>query len=363
MHENEFLFDEEDRAIFGSTDLDLKAKALRYHLMPRLEKLLKEAMTLVQEIYGVDPMEYSTITRSPGFRTDRRKGLVVTDYDWCSVGLCGVRRPIWKKVKRAKDGKQPTVLYLNWGVELMDTGLVAVVSTPYGIPLDAGSYKALLRPLIQHPGALTELYREAGAGLFTNTDDHRKLLPLEECLTNVISSEEPNVRFITQQQGWPITEAEGLLRAHALATLFPIYDTWIRAAQGLTSRLPQLLDRFEEYQRKLWEASMEEEDAPAEIEPADPRVLRKLANGRVIALPAKRYQVFQRDGWRCVSCGRNPDEHSIILHVDHINPRSKGGPNELKNYQTLCNLCNLGKSNRDDTDIRKDRARVTSKRT
>jgi 5-methylcytosine-specific restriction endonuclease McrA len=61
--------------------------------------------------------------------------------------------------------------------------------------------------------------------------------------------------------------------------------------------------------------------------------------------------VFQRDDWRCVACGRDAGA-GIILHVDHIVPRSRGGHDAVANYQTLCHLCNIGKSNRDDTDLR-----------
>jgi len=42
----------------------------------------------------------------------------------------------------------------------------------------------------------------------------------------------------------------------------------------------------------------------------------------------------------------------VILHVDHILPRSKGGKDEMINFQTLCDKCNLGKSNTDKTDLR-----------
>ncbi|MGL4943487.1 MAG: HNH endonuclease [Thermoguttaceae bacterium] len=40
------------------------------------------------------------------------------------------------------------------------------------------------------------------------------------------------------------------------------------------------------------------------------------------------------------------------MHVDHIVPRSKGGTNDDDNLQTLCQKCNLGKSNLDDTNLR-----------
>jgi hypothetical protein len=59
-----------------------------------------------------------------------------------------------------------------------------------------------------------------------------------------------------------------------------------------------------------------------------------------------RFKILQRDHFRCVACGNSPSlQLGLILHVDHIEPWSKGGPTEEKNLQTLCEACNLGKSN------------------
>lgn len=57
-----------------------------------------------------------------------------------------------------------------------------------------------------------------------------------------------------------------------------------------------------------------------------------------------RHEVFVKDGYRCVECGATNKE--ARLHVDHILPVSQGGSDELRNLQTLCQECNLGKSNR-----------------
>ena len=53
-------------------------------------------------------------------------------------------------------------------------------------------------------------------------------------------------------------------------------------------------------------------------------------------------------------CGRSPKEHGIVIHVDHIKPRSKYPKLELAfdNMQLLCAACNYGKSNIDNTDWR-----------
>lgn len=57
-----------------------------------------------------------------------------------------------------------------------------------------------------------------------------------------------------------------------------------------------------------------------------------------------RFAILSRDGFRCVCCGKGPDEER--LEVDHIVPVSLGGTNDPQNLQTLCCSCNQGKSNK-----------------
>ena len=61
--------------------------------------------------------------------------------------------------------------------------------------------------------------------------------------------------------------------------------------------------------------------------------------------PSLRYEILQRDGFRCVACGRTADD-GVKLHVDHIVPVAKGGKTEESNLQTLCEECNLGKGSK-----------------
>lgn len=60
-----------------------------------------------------------------------------------------------------------------------------------------------------------------------------------------------------------------------------------------------------------------------------------------------RYDVLKRDRFTCQKCGATAKD-GAKLHVDHIIPVSKGGQTTMSNLQTLCERCNIGKSNKDN---------------
>lgn len=66
-----------------------------------------------------------------------------------------------------------------------------------------------------------------------------------------------------------------------------------------------------------------------------------------------RYQAFEKYGNRCQCCGAKPSDE-IVLHVDHIRPRSTHPELQLdlNNLQILCEDCNSAKINQWDTDWR-----------
>ena len=68
-----------------------------------------------------------------------------------------------------------------------------------------------------------------------------------------------------------------------------------------------------------------------------------------------RYEILKKYGSRCLACGRGPADGAVI-HCDHIKPLRKYWHLRLDpmNIQPLCELCNHGKGNWDETDYRKD---------
>ena len=58
-----------------------------------------------------------------------------------------------------------------------------------------------------------------------------------------------------------------------------------------------------------------------------------------------RFRIMQRDNFKCCLCGRSPaNDSSVQLVIDHIHPWALGGETTYDNLQTLCQECNLGKS-------------------
>ena len=72
-----------------------------------------------------------------------------------------------------------------------------------------------------------------------------------------------------------------------------------------------------------------------------------------------RFEVFKRDSFTCRYCGTAAP--TAVLRIDHIQPVSKGGDNDLLNLITACFDCNAGKSDRllsDDSVVQKQKAQL-----
>lgn len=69
-------------------------------------------------------------------------------------------------------------------------------------------------------------------------------------------------------------------------------------------------------------------------------------------LAAQKKQILQRDGYKCVICGRG-EKDGFELHVDHIKPKELGGKATIENGQTLCSQHNFMKKTLKQTETGK----------
>lgn len=90
------------------------------------------------------------------------------------------------------------------------------------------------------------------------------------------------------------------------------------------------------------DTSSSKSDVPSNVRPSASRRTKRDINWRL------RAKILIRDYCICKMCGASPAKNSdTILHVDHILAWDLGGETLEENLQTLCEPCNIGKSNMD----------------
>ena len=109
------------------------------------------------------------------------------------------------------------------------------------------------------------------------------------------------------------------------------WKTWTRALQAFSERISS-----EGGQLSAPEHTPSQQVRRIAVLPAEDQ--RKIKLGL-------RYKVLARDHFKCAICGLSPAvDPRCRLHVDHIIPWSKGGKTLMQNLRTLCESCNIGKS-------------------
>lgn len=67
-------------------------------------------------------------------------------------------------------------------------------------------------------------------------------------------------------------------------------------------------------------------------------------------LSFNRHNLYQRDGYRCQYCGTMPGAGKLT--IDHVLPRSRGGPTSWENCVAACSPCNSHKADRIPSEAR-----------
>jgi hypothetical protein len=351
MQRKDIDFDASDKNLFQVDDARLRADALKHSVLPRMHVVMNETIAGIKRVYDVEALDDSIVSFYPQFRPKRENDLEHF-YDAAFVGLGGKRvKNKWHGVAR-KDGKPVQFLPFRLGFQLTEDGLSLLMENYWLKGLTDASFEKYLNFHLEFEGLshslcrLSEmhpfLYHGEGLPPISTFSHHYNYMAENRFFDNHFISQHPKVFPISSQS------LDTLIWNYVI--FFPVYDSYIQISKGEPVRFLELISKA-----NRWLMEEESDDEPHESRPPAPEETllraREAAEQRIKVMPALRWQVFQRDNWRCVACGRTAQD-GIILHVDHIVPRSKGGADALDNYQTLCDLCNLGKSNRDATDLR-----------
>ncbi|MBP8114804.1 MAG: HNH endonuclease [Chitinophagaceae bacterium] len=344
------VFDHEDRELFLVDDLQLKADAIRYSILPKMQIVVNYAISQIKETYKVNVFENSMIAQAPHYRLNNRKGDMKKDYDFARISIRGQRKfENWKGIETPSGGQiQASPFTLD--LILTNEGLHILLKSQ-SHRLSKNSNKKVFGFLMKYSSTINLIQKAAKVFDKRICTGNDWLIDNEIWLKDKFKRNDFDISMISDFISYPIKSdqlSEVIVR---MTLLYPIYHSFIQIGMGQNVKFSDLIVKFDStLLNKSIQFSMNQK---VNESPIDLKIVKERAATKIKVMPGIRWQVFKRDNWRCVSCGVKAVENdTVILHVDHILPRSKGGKDEMINFQTLCDKCNLGKSNTDKTDLR-----------
>ncbi len=343
---DEVYFDEADGNLFMVPEPRLRADALRHSVLPRLQALMHHCISLIRDVYQVEVLDDSILFQSPSFRTRRDRELEHL-YEGAKIGLGGQRsRTKWVGAHR-RDGKQAVILPFVYGVQADIDGLCIHFDSQWLTGIGPDFHERVFGFHIAYESEVACLAR-----LAVLRDAHAWLPegPVADWATTIealFSSGLYRLDFGSEALHYPIPTGRLRFFCERFMVFFPIYDTYLRFAMDQSHRFEELIAALNQWFLRLDQATTEQ--GPGQLDEQQITRARQAAAARTEVMPSVRWQVFQRDGFRCHRCGRGAAD-GVILHLDHRTPRAQGGSDHLSNLVTKCSECNLGKGARLEID-------------
>ncbi|CAN1209378.1 HNH endonuclease [Tumidithrix helvetica PCC 7403] len=334
---DEVIFEERDIQIFSIPDTKNKLATLQNYFFPRLEILLRYTLDIVAQVYDLNPYETMTFVYCPNHREKAKEN---KDYGIVHIGV-GAKRRRDRPLRIIKRDGKPFVLHVSYlTFKVLPNGTMYVDLLPFRQYVD-DAYIAEIAALIEkHSKILLPL-------LSLTHISYGSFLPLHES----INPENSYIRFVSPSYYFPLDSGRGFTELIiAFVLLYALEESFIRIAEGEEPDLERMLDQFKEWYVYIRDNEDNYENKDIDNEDITLEEIPELDSYSFVRA-GKWWAVLARDQWKCLSCGRSAREDGVLLEVDHIIPRSKGGSDEMSNLQTLCKKCNIGKSNKDTTRL------------
>ncbi len=334
--QDEIAFETIDAEIFRIPDAKTRLNALQCYFFPRLERLVKRLIEKTHAVYGVDPLEDMTFAYRPAHRRD---AATVKDYGEVYTGLTPAK------------SSEPLQIFREDGTPfLYSPSFLLIAVNP------DGALRTSFRPYMYKVDAQFRMRMHAAVAecwdLLGPVMEAAQIAPVgPECWTPLRDTLLGQCRWDSPLLHFPLSESRWLgLADLPFLALFPLLDTGARLARGRDSCLRVLVDKF----RHWFDDVRDDDDFSCGVDASgdqkcySPIVLPELDSYRMIRA-GKWYQTLARDNFTCRLCGRTAQKNGVVLHVDHIKPRSKGGTDDPDNLRTLCLKCNIGKSDKEES--------------
>jgi len=124
------------------------------------------------------------------------------------------------------------------------------------------------------------------------------------------------------------------------------FGSWMKAIHAFCSDRENLDDATRAYNENDYQPPQSQADdqkKESNVDESENYIVMRTSRTPSLRL---RFNVFKRDNFRCMACGRSPASHpGLELEIDHDVPYSVGGETVIENLRTLCRDCNRGKGN------------------
>ena len=356
----ELAFDLIDIEIFKIPDSKTRLNTLQKYFFPRLEILMDNTLELVQNVYQLNPYENISFSYRPRHRQNSKSP--IDRWGDVYLGILGRKIPGKKTTLKNKNGKFYSYYFGNLAFYINPEGCISTEF--FGCSFDAAQNLDFYRDL---KSIFNNNFRDLQSILMMNhlscnsyfqLIDFCDWLDEENSLSRSMNGE-LDIGFFSDLYYFPLSSNRGLKRLNlAFIALYPIFNSIRLLQQGKPCRDISLIMTNMLSKYKIWcneggyhSEFYEQVSSDEAFENIEEKDLPKL-DSYTFTRAGLWWDVLARDKWTCCSCGRSTRLHGITLHVDHILPRSKGGTDHIDNLQALCSKCNIGKSNRDSTNLR-----------
>jgi len=341
----EVIFEERDTQIFKIPDTKTRLSTLQNYFFPRLETLLRYTLDVVAQAYDVNPYERMTFSYSPSHRDTAKEN---KDYGFVHIGVVAKRGN--KPLTIIKRNGQPFFYHPTYlTFKVFPSGTIHAELMPFRQWVDDAYISTISQLVAKCSNVLLPLLSVAHISHTTYNPDleflplHKAIAP-EEVGSDAVILKSPKYYF-------PVSPGRGLDELIiAFTLLYALAESFICIGEGREPQLENRLEQFKKWYVKRKNPENDIETEESEEEDFDSSKIAELDSYSFVRA-GKWWAVLARDKWKCLSCGRFAREDGVLLEVDHIIPRSKGGSDDMSNLQTLCKKCNIGKSNRDSTRL------------
>lgn len=358
----DLAFDLKDMEVFKIPDPKTRLNILQKYFFPRLEILMDSSLSLVQEVYEINPYENTSFAYRPRHRQSAKAN--IDRWGDVYLGISGKRKPGINTTIKSKRGKPYSYYYGNLAFHINSDG--SMCTELFGCEFNA-------RQNIKFLEDVKHIFDENHQGLqslmmlnHVSFSSSFQFISFQKWINQkaeeIVSEDENlNIGFYSDLYYFPLEFDRGLKRLKLVfVAIYPVFEVIRCLQQGqafdeVNKIMVDMLSRYESwvhsggYHNAFYENTCLD-DASPEVE--DHAGNDSEIDNYAFTRAGLWWDVLARDQWTCCSCGRSTRVHGITLHVDHILPRSQGGMDQISNLQTLCAKCNLGKSNRDTTDLR-----------